>query len=100
MAAYKPHALLGWREYAQGLPYPKAYDGWKEIDQRNYENGRMRAANYRLAIGDRPLPPTHPSSATYQAIIAGSGVGHAFLSVNHPERSIPGIMASRQRVRA
>jgi len=34
----------GWRDALRNRPYPRAYDEWSEQDQRNYENGRLRAA--------------------------------------------------------
>lgn len=34
--------------------YPPEYDAWPEIDQVNYENGRLTAANMKLAFGDVP----------------------------------------------
>lgn len=44
----------GWLDYAEGMPYPKAYDGWSIAAQRNYEKGRLRAANYKLAFDTLP----------------------------------------------
>ena len=70
----------GWADYASGLPYPVAYDTWREVDQRNYENGRMRAANYQLAIKGGKLPKQQPSLQRYNTMIAV--VGAAFRSKN------------------
>jgi hypothetical protein len=41
---------LGWADYRAGLPYHPQYDGWDSVAQRNYENGRLRAANVALAF--------------------------------------------------
>ena len=38
----------GWADYRAGRPYDPAYDGWDQIDQRNYERGRLRAAGAHL----------------------------------------------------
>lgn len=41
------YSARGWRDALRGRGYPKAYDGWDEQAQRNYENGRLRAAGAR-----------------------------------------------------
>lgn len=35
---------LGWADARAGRSYRREYDNWEELDQRNYENGRLRAA--------------------------------------------------------
>jgi hypothetical protein len=55
------------------------------MDQRNYENGRQRAANYRLATGG--LPALHPPSPAYIAAIRA--VGPAFYSPRDPHSIVP-----------
>lgn len=49
---YKPDigaiALLGCIHVQNGLGFPKEYDTWSEIAQRNYENGRLTAAAFEL----------------------------------------------------
>jgi hypothetical protein len=86
------YSAAGWRDYASGQPYPRAYDTWREVDQRNYENGRMRAANYALA-GKR-LTPQHVLIATYLAAI--EQVGAAFLNTRNAADSIPKMQHARQ----
>jgi hypothetical protein len=39
---------MGWHDFYTRQPYPSDYDSWSEQDQRNYENGRLRAANVSL----------------------------------------------------
>lgn len=39
---------VGWADARAGRPYRREYDGWLELDQRNYENGRLRAAGAAL----------------------------------------------------
>lgn len=39
---------IGWADARAGRPYRREYDGWVELDQRNYENGRLRAAGAAL----------------------------------------------------
>jgi hypothetical protein len=48
----------GWAEYRAGMPYPAEYDSWRMLDQFNYENGRLRAANVKLARGWLPARQT------------------------------------------
>ncbi len=94
---YTRHAQLGWKDYRSGLPFPSTYDTWIEIDQRNYENGRQRAANYALATG-RLLPPSHVQKGTYLATTAC--VGPAFFHKNDKNRSIPKMPHARQHTGA
>jgi hypothetical protein len=44
----------GWFDVYDHADYPQDYDTWSEKDQRNYENGRLRAANVQLALGKLP----------------------------------------------
>lgn len=60
-AKRKPQSDMGWRDYRAGAPFPRDYDLWPRIEQRNYENGRLRAANYKVAFGI--LPPKQASVA-------------------------------------
>ena len=86
MAIYpKKFSAAGWTDYATGVPFPRGYDAWREVDQRNYENGRQRAANYRLATGR--LPRSHVSQPAYLAAIAA--VGPAFLDPKDRAASVP-----------
>ena len=39
---------IGWADARAGRPYRREYDTWVELDQRNYENGRLRAAGAAL----------------------------------------------------
>lgn len=48
----------GWADYRAGRPYDPAYDGWDQIDQRNYERGRLRAAGAHLVY--RRVPAREP----------------------------------------
>lgn len=92
-ATYSDFSEQGWKDYRQGISYPAAYDTWSEKDQRNYENGRMRAANYKLATGN--LPHTHVAKLRYAA--ATMNIGPAFYDSRDPLTSIPKMSDSRQR---
>jgi hypothetical protein len=82
--SYSLAAQQGWYDYRSGLPFPRDYDTWAELDQRNYENGRQCAANYKLATGR--IPPTHVTPTTYKH--ATAHVGHAFYKAHDPNRTI------------
>jgi len=51
-----PFSLRGWRDALRGRPYPRAYDSWLEADQRNYENGRLRAAGAKTLWKKKDIP--------------------------------------------
>lgn len=89
------HAILGWSDYAAGMPYPAQYDTWPEIDQRDYENGRMRAANY--ASSGQRVPHCHVTRAAYRAFT--ERVGAAYFASNDPKHNIPRIEDARQHQR-
>ena len=36
---------LGWADYKANAGFASAYDTWHERDQKNYENGRLGAAD-------------------------------------------------------
>ena len=48
----------GWSDYRAGRPYRPEYETWSRIQQRNYENGRLRAANVKAAFGNVPSQQT------------------------------------------
>lgn len=88
MTTFSKHAQMGWSDYARGLPAPREYDGWHEVDQRNYENGRMRAANWQYAVQPKRVAPWSPSQEEYLSMIRGRGVAPAFFNPRDRERSI------------
>ncbi len=90
---YSKHALRGWADYRAGLSYPTEYDTWEEVDQRNYENGRMRAANYRLATGR--LPSNHVEIRAYKLIV--ELVGPAYFNSLKPDESIAPMKSGQGR---
>lgn len=47
----------GWIDARAGLPYRSAYETMSREDQLNYELGRYRAKNVRLAFGFVPVVP-------------------------------------------
>lgn len=51
---------VGWADYRAGRGYPREYDAWDELDQRNYENGRLRAAGAALVW--KRVPKTQTAS--------------------------------------
>jgi hypothetical protein len=51
---------LGWADCRAGRAYPREYDIWEELDQRNYENGRLRAAGAALVW--KRVPKTQTAS--------------------------------------
>lgn len=56
----------GWADYRAGLtPYPPNYDRLPPSQQRNYERGRLRAANATLAFGR--IPPKQTSALIQHA---------------------------------
>lgn len=67
---FAPHSGLrvaisdvGWADYRAGLSFPAAYERMTVKEQRNYENGRLRAANTALALGR--VPPKQLSPRSY-----------------------------------
>ena len=48
-----PAGRRGYRDAMAGRPYPRpaVFDGWSRAKQRNYERGRLHAANVRAAFG-------------------------------------------------
>jgi hypothetical protein len=72
--AYQFPSWLGWQDYRAGLGFRAEYDSWSRREQNIYENGRQRAANYKLAFGH--LPPKQVKPQTYQK--AANLVGPAF----------------------
>lgn len=42
--------LIGIRDYNLGSAFPYEYDDWSELDQKNYENGRLIAAEGKTTI--------------------------------------------------
>ena len=69
-----PASDIGWADYAAGWPFPADYDTWSRKRQRNYENGRLRAANYVLATG---APPPRQQVARSIYIVTCRRVGSA-----------------------
>jgi hypothetical protein len=51
-----PFSQRGWRDALRGRPYPQQYDSWPEPDQRNYENGRLRAVGARTLWKRKDIP--------------------------------------------
>jgi len=51
---------LGFNDAARRRGFADAYDVWDEIDQRNYELGRMMACLARRGLKDRRRNPTWP----------------------------------------
>lgn len=41
----------GYEDARQGFGFRREYDGWSDIDQRNYERGRWQAALVHRALG-------------------------------------------------
>lgn len=82
---YSTESQRGWHDYRAGFGFPLEYDAWSEPRQRNYENGRQRAANYQLAFGS--LPRTHVTPARYK--LAADIVGPAFYSPRDPHSIVP-----------
>ena len=48
-------AQQGVRDFLAQTPYPREYDTWSKVAQANYENGRLHAANMKLAGLQPPL---------------------------------------------
>jgi hypothetical protein len=65
-AVYRPRIAArlchGVFDYVTNREYPREYDSWPSLDQANYENGRLAAANMEAA-GLQVIAPT--SSRTY-----------------------------------
>lgn len=57
--------LLGYNDYTLTLPFPPTYDTWAEMDQKNYENGRLRAA----ARLDLPSIITAKTKLTFTPVV-------------------------------
>lgn len=85
-------AQIGWSDHMAEQPFPLEYDTWREVDQRNYENGRQRAANWLFA--GKPHISEHATASSYQEIV--KLVGAAFYSSKAREKSIPLMPDSRQ----
>jgi len=43
------YSRRGWEDARLGLPFDCKYDTWQQLDQINYERGRLRAVNVRAA---------------------------------------------------
>jgi hypothetical protein len=48
----------GWDDVRNNRAFPVEYDSWDEIDQRNYERGRLRASGAYLVY--RRVPAKEP----------------------------------------
>lgn len=46
------YKLMGWSDKAQGFGYNAEYDNWSEINQRNYESGRLAYSIMELGSGE------------------------------------------------
>lgn len=55
---YGLETCRGWADYRSGAPFPAEYDTWNPPEQRNYENGRLRAANVKAAFGKIAARPS------------------------------------------
>lgn len=65
-----PAGQRGYRDFLAGKPMPPAnvFDGWSRAKQRNYERGRLHAANVRAYLGnaaapERSLPQVYAAAA-------------------------------------
>jgi hypothetical protein len=58
---------IGWADCRAGRPYRREYDSWQELDQRNYENGRLRAAGAALVWKRVPKQQTEYVVKTLKA---------------------------------
>jgi len=76
----QPETWLGFKEARAGLPYPKQYDQWDDIDQRNYERGRYTYFNIMLAGIPLPKNPITFRTARKQATLK--------VGISHPEKPL------------
>lgn len=53
-----PFSERGYFDARLGFPYTPEYETWTEKNQRNYENGRLRACEARLIYQRAPLRQT------------------------------------------
>ena len=63
-----PETWQGFTNARDGRPFPAAYDGWKESQQKNYERGRLAWFNIRLAGLKPPSGPTQLRQVRKRAI--------------------------------
>lgn len=80
-----PHSMRGWRDGLHGRPYPKAYDGWSEQDQRNYENGRLRAAGARTLWKRKDIP----KQQTAETVVRVAGNRRGFIPPSRDPHAPP-----------
>jgi hypothetical protein len=49
------YAERGWQDAAKGLPFPRDYDTWHDVDQTNYELSRQAYVEAHADRSGRPL---------------------------------------------
>lgn len=62
---------IGWRDARAGLPFHLDYDRWCEKDQRNYENGRLRATAAPFFYENVPAEQTDAARKKIDAVRNG-----------------------------
>jgi hypothetical protein len=65
---------IGWKDFMQGFMFPYDYDKWSIKEQRNYENGRLRAANYKQFTGKTPKKQVSLSEYKIVCVMFGNAI--------------------------